>query len=69
MGTMNFQLFRLTNALAAFTSLMNGIFKTILDSFFIVIIDDILVYFKNVEEHANNLRTVVGYPWKINIIC
>ncbi|WMV14744.1 hypothetical protein MTR67_008129 [Solanum verrucosum] len=52
--------FGLTNAPAAFMSLINWVFKLFLDSFVIVFIDDILVYSKSEEEHANHLRTVLG---------
>ncbi|WMV18243.1 hypothetical protein MTR67_011628 [Solanum verrucosum] len=46
---------------AAFMSLMNGVFKPFLDSFVIVFIDDdILVYSKSEEEHADHLRIVLG---------
>ena len=47
--------FRLTNAPAIFIDLMNRVFKTYLDKFIIVFIDDILVYFKSKEEHKKHL--------------
>ncbi|WMV54709.1 hypothetical protein MTR67_048094 [Solanum verrucosum] len=50
----------LTNGPAAFMSLMNRVFKTFLDSFVIVFIDDILEYFKNEKEHADHLHIVLG---------
>ena len=40
-------------------SLMNGIFKTYLDLFVIVFIDDILIYSKNKKEHEEHLRMVL----------
>ena len=47
--------FGLTNAPAAFMDLMNRVFHLYLDQFVIVIIDDILVYSRNAEEHAVHL--------------
>ena len=35
--------------------LMNRIFKSYLDDFIIVFIDDILIYFKNNEDHEQHL--------------
>ena len=43
--------FGVTNALAAFMDLMNRIFKTYLDEFVVVFIDDILIYSKDKLEH------------------
>ncbi|WMV57992.1 hypothetical protein MTR67_051377 [Solanum verrucosum] len=51
--------FRLTNALTAFMDLMNRVFKQYLDMFVIVFIDDILIYSRNEEDHANHLRVVL----------
>ncbi|KAL5560612.1 hypothetical protein UlMin_036823 [Ulmus minor] len=51
--------FGLTNAPAAFMDLMNRVFKAYLDKFVIVFIDDILVYSRSQEEHANHLRMVL----------
>jgi hypothetical protein len=39
--------------------LMNGIFINYLDNFFIVFLDDILVYSKSKEEYENHLRVVL----------
>ena len=40
-------------------TLMNEIFRDFLDQFVIVYIDDILVYSKNMEEHAQHLEQVL----------
>ena len=52
--------FGLTNAPAAFMKLMNDVFREQLDKFVIVFIDDILVYSRSREEHAEHLRIVLG---------
>ena len=51
--------FELTNAPAAFMDLMNRVFHEYLDRFFIVFIDDILIYSKSQEEHEEHLRIVL----------
>ncbi|XP_057733960.1 uncharacterized protein LOC130949182 [Arachis stenosperma] len=51
--------FGLTNAPVVFMDYMNRIFRPYLDKFIIVFIDDILVYSKSEEEHADHLRTVL----------
>ena len=51
--------FGLTNSLVAFMDLMNRVFQSYLDSFFIVFIENILVYSKNEGEHMDHLRVVL----------
>jgi hypothetical protein len=51
--------FSLTNAPAFFMYLMNSVFMPELDKFMVVFIDDILIYSKNKEEHAQHLRIVL----------
>ncbi|GKE75335.1 putative reverse transcriptase domain-containing protein, partial [Tanacetum coccineum] len=51
--------FGLTNAPEVFMDLMNRVCKSYLDKFVIVFIDDILIYFKNKEEHGEHLKTIL----------
>jgi hypothetical protein len=51
--------FGLSNTPVVFMFLMNGVFRNYLDKFFIVFLDDILVYSKSKEEHEQHLRMVL----------
>ena len=51
--------FGVTNAPAVFMDLMNRVFREFLDRFVIVFIDDILVYSRSEEQHAEHLRLVL----------
>ncbi|GKA13023.1 putative reverse transcriptase domain-containing protein [Tanacetum coccineum] len=51
--------FGLTNAPAVFMDLMNRVCKPYLDKFVIIFIDDILIYSKRKEEHAEHLKLIL----------
>mgnify|MGYP001507129756 FL=1 len=52
--------FGLTNAPTVFMDYMNWIFRSYLDQFVVVFIDDILIYSKSIEEHEKDLRMVLN---------
>jgi len=51
--------FGLINYPTNFMCLMNSVFHPYLAKFFIVFIDDILIYSKNDEEHVEHLTTLL----------
>ena len=51
--------FGLSNALIAFMDLMHKVFQPYLDQFFVVFVNEILIYFKSKEEHGDHLRVVL----------
>ncbi|XP_075486281.1 uncharacterized protein LOC142525880 [Primulina tabacum] len=52
--------FGLTNAPSVFMDLMNRVFKPYMDSFVIVFIEDIQIYSKTLELHAEHCIAVIG---------
>ena len=52
-------LFGLKNAPTTFMDLMNRVFRSYVDQFVIVFIDDILKYSKDQEDHDTHLRVVL----------
>nr|GEU76706.1 putative reverse transcriptase domain-containing protein [Tanacetum cinerariifolium] len=57
--SLRLRLFGLTNAPAVFIDFMNQVCKPYLDKFFIVVIDDILIYSKSKEDHEAHLKLVL----------
>ncbi|GBG81901.1 hypothetical protein CBR_g34084 [Chara braunii] len=51
--------FGLSNALATFQAAMTNEFRTMLDRFVLVYLDDILVYSRSLEDHLEHLRRVL----------
>nr|GEX36565.1 hypothetical protein [Tanacetum cinerariifolium] len=51
--------FGMTNASAIFMDMMNWVFKSYLDRFVIVFIDDILIYSKSRKEHEGYLKLIL----------
>ena len=51
--------FGLTNALEAFMDLIHRVFQPYLDQFFMVFVDDLLIYSQYEEEHEDHLRIVL----------
>nr|GEU58263.1 putative reverse transcriptase domain-containing protein [Tanacetum cinerariifolium] len=58
--------FGLTNAPAVFMDLMNRVWRPYLDKFFIVFIEDILIYSKSKEEHEVYLKLILELLKKEN---
>ena len=51
--------FRLTNAPKAFMDFMHRVLQPYLDQFFIVFVDDNLIYSQSKEEHEDHLRVIL----------
>ncbi|GKA11375.1 putative reverse transcriptase domain-containing protein [Tanacetum coccineum] len=60
--------FGLTNAPMIFMDLMNRVCKPYLDKFFIMFIDDILIYSKSKEDHEVHLKLVLELLKKENLL-
>ena len=51
--------FGLTNAPVQFMNMMNDLLGDYLDQFVLLFLDDILIYFANVQEHTEHLKKVL----------
>ena len=52
--------FGVTNAPPQFQAMVNDLFADMLDKFVIVFLDDLLIFSKNIEEHAIHLNRVLA---------
>src|SRR6266487_113549 len=52
-------LFELTNILATFQELINHVLYNHLNKFVIMYLDDILIYFKNKEDHEKHVKEIL----------
>ena len=52
--------FGLTNAYATFCNLMSDVFYEFVDHFFVVYLDDIVVYSESLEDHFKHLKKVLS---------
>ncbi|GBG75832.1 hypothetical protein CBR_g21076 [Chara braunii] len=63
--------FGLRNAPGTFQHAMNKIFHDYLDKFVVVYLDDILIFSKSVEEHAQHVETILSllrqHKYKVNL--
>ena len=53
--------FGFMDAPATCMCLMNSVFSKYLDKFFLVLLDGILIYSKNEEEHVEHLRMTLNF--------
>jgi len=59
----------LTNAPATFMHLMNQIFRTYLDKFVIVFLDDVLIYSRTLADHRKHVRQVLDILRQHQLYC
>ena len=60
-------LFELTNTSAMFQKLINHMLYDYLDKFVIAYLDDILIYFKNEEDHKKHVKEILKRLQKKNL--